>query len=186
MEETEIKPVLTNRDIILRYGLIAGGCSVLYNVILYIIDPGLIFNPVSYLGTVGLMIIAIMAAMQRRKNNGGIITYGESVSTSLLVFTLGLFIYTVFYLVLVLVIDPALIAKMKSVTLERIDKLLETGFLDKKGYNEAVSNVEDMGPRQIITGSLSGLLIIPILSLIVFLISSIFVRKDSPFKNNPF
>src|ERR1035437_1940665 len=126
---------LSTKDIILRYGLIGGGISILITSLLYVIDYSLLFGGFAYIGVATVIISGILAALHKKKANNGYITYGESVSTSMGPFAIGQAMATAFILLLYLVIDSSLIAKMKNIQLEKMDKLLSSGALKKEQYN---------------------------------------------------
>ena|ERR1039457_4203308 len=176
---------LNTKDIIIRYGLICGGFSILVIAILYLIDASMIFGYVAYIGIAGMFVVSVLAAIKKKSTNDGLISYGESVTTSIATFSIGQTIYTLFMLLLYFVIDPSLIARMKNVQLQRMDKYMASGALTKEQYNAAATSIENIGSKTILFYSVTGLIVVIILSLIVFLLTSIFIKKDSPFKNSP-
>jgi len=184
IEETQ-QNNLTTGDIILRYGLVCGGFYILVIAILYMIDAALIFGAFAYIGLVGIFVISVLAAVKKKDSNGGLISYGESVTVSIASFSIGLTIYTLFMLLLYFVIDPSLIARMKSVQLAKMDQYMAKGSLTKEQYKAAADGIEKIDSKTILFYSIGGLLVFILLSMIVFLLTSIFIKKDSPFKNSP-
>jgi len=181
MEEPETNR-LTPRDIILRYGLICGALGILFVAILYMIDAGLMFGYYAYIGFIFTFGVAVIAAVKRRKHNDGIISYGDAVTTSLAVFSIGQTMYTLFMILLYFVIDPHLIDKMKSVQMDRMDRLMANGTLNKVQYTAAQSSIENMSGNTILFYSIMGLIVMIIISLLIFLLTSIFIKNESPFK----
>lgn len=177
MEETE-QTSLTPRDIMLRYGLICGAVAILFVAILYAIDSKLLFGYYAYIGFVATFTIAVLAAVARKKNNGGYISYGDSVVTSLAAFSIGEVIYTLFMLLMYFVIDPHLIDKMKSVQMERMDQMLANGTLNKVQYTAAQTSIENINSNSILFYSIMGVIIIIIISLLIFLLTSIFIKNE--------
>jgi len=184
MEESK-QIQLSTKDIILRYGLICGGFSILVVAILYLIDASLLFGYVGYTGVVGMLTIGVLAALKKKTVDGGLISYGDSVTTSLATYSFGQVVYTLFMLLLYFVIDPSLVGRMKSVQIERMDKYQASGAFTKEQYNAAVAGIENIGPQTILFYSIVGLIVVVIIALLIFLLTSIFVKKESPFKNSP-
>ncbi len=181
MEESA-NPALTPRDIILRYGLICGALAILFVAILYLIDAGLIFGYYAYIGFLFTFGVSVIASVKRRKYNDDMISYGDAVTTSLAVFSIGQTMYTLFMLLLYFVIDPHLIEKMKSVQIDKMDGMLRNGTINKVQYTAAQSSIENMNSNTILFYSITGLIVIVIISLLIFLLTSIFIKNESPFK----
>src|SRR6185437_3307994 len=157
MEEPE-KNGHRSRDIILRYGLISGGATILYAAVLYLIDPGLIFGYYGYIGVAIAFALAVAAAVARRKNNGGYISYGDSVVTSLATFSISSAIYTIYMLLMYFVIDPRLIDKMKSLQMDKLDEYAAKGSLSKVQLAAAQARIEGMDSNTILFYSIMGLI----------------------------
>jgi hypothetical protein len=175
---------LSTKDIILRYGLIGGGVSILVTTILYIIDFSLLFGGFVYIGVVSIIIIGILAALHKKRVNSGFITYGETVAVSIGSFSVSQALATVFGILLYLVIDPSLVVKMKNVQMDKMDKLLSSGTFNKEQYKAATASIEKIDSNSVLFYSLGGFLVFAILVLIIYLITSIFIKNESPFKNN--
>jgi len=177
-------PQLSTKDIILRYGLIGAGVSILITTLLYVIDYTMLFGGFAYIGIVSIIIIGILAALHKKRSNNGIISYGESVSLSIGSFAVSEGLATVFGILLYLVIDTSLVAKMKNLQMDKMDKLLSSGALNKEQYKVATASIEKIDTNSILFYSLGGFLVFTILVLIIYLITSIFIKNESPFKNN--
>jgi len=177
MEETE-KLILTPRDIMVRFGLICGGVGILTVVILYALDAKLLFGYYAYIGFGAAFAVAVFSSEYRKRNSGGYITYGDAVVTSLVSFSIGEVIYTLFMLLLYFVIDPHLIDKMKTVQLDKMDQLLATGVINKVQYTAAQTSIENINGNSILFYSLMGVIVIIIISLLIFLLSSIFIKNE--------
>ena len=181
MEELE-KSDLTPRDIILRYGLIAGGFAILFTFVLYMIDPAMLFGYTPWIALAVLMGISVLAAIKRRSINDGQIAYGDAVTTSLATFSIGEVISTCFMMLMYFVIDKSLLGKMKDIQIEKMDKLMANGTINKVQYTAAQSSIENMNGNTILFYSITGVIVIVIIGLLIFLLTSIFIKNESPFK----
>jgi len=184
MEEPQ-KIQLSTKDIILRYGLVAGGFSILTIATLYLVDASLLFGFYASIGTVGMLTIGVLAAVKKKATNDGLIPYGDCVGISIGTFSIGAVVYTLFSFLLYFVIDPSLVSKMKNAQIEQTEKFMKSGFIKPEAYKEAVARIEQFNGTKLVYSYSTGLIILIIIALIIFLITSIFVKKDSPFKNSP-
>jgi hypothetical protein len=175
---------LSSKEIIVRYGLVSGGILVAYTAALYFIDPKMLFGGLAYIGFLLALVICVLAAVKRKKVNGGFITYGEAVVTSVITFSIGQAMSTVFTILLYLAIDPGLITTMKNVQMESVDTYLAKGILTKAQYNDSINRIRDINSNSILTYGIAGFFIVVVIATIIFLLTSIAVKKDSPFKNN--
>jgi len=181
MEELE-KSDLTPRDIIFRYGLIAGGFAILFTFVLYMIDPALIFGYTPWIALAVLMGISVLASVKRKSVNGGQIAYGDAVVTSLATFSIGETISTLFMMLMYFVIDKSLLGKMKEIQMDKMDSMLRNGTINKVQYTAAQSSIENMNGNTILFYSITGVIVIIIIGLLIFLLTSIFIKNESPFK----
>ena len=175
--------MLTTKDLIIRYGLIAGGVSIVFTAILYVVDPKLLFGAVALIGSGMMIVICILGAIRKKSLNGGTISYGETVVISISSFSIAQTLSTVALLMLYLVIDTDLISKYRNYQMAKMDELYEKHIFTKAAYDKAINALRDMNGNSILKNFIIGLFLVIVLVLIIFLITSIFVKKDSPFKN---
>lgn len=107
----------------LRYGLVLGAIMVAYFVIFYLLNPRLLFNVFVYWASLG---ISIAVALQALRVDGAKYTKGEYVlsdalRTAFLVFIVGNAIYYVFYYVLFVWVDSALVPLQTEVMKEALE-----------------------------------------------------------------
>jgi hypothetical protein len=186
METPEIIKPVTTRDIILRNGLIGGAASIAIIVIYYVVSTDILLNPMwASLPLLLVLAAGVMASISRKKNQGGYITYGESVFTGLGAFGIGVAVMSIFNLVLYHLIDPSLTVKIKNMTLDRLDESLKSGKIDKDVYRMQADFISNPSVWYIAIQLFFQLLFLVFVGFIVYLVASIFIKNDSPFKKNP-
>jgi hypothetical protein len=163
----------------LKYGLIGGGIGILFNVILYLVNEKLLMNQmVSLIPMLILLTLGVLAANAQKRENGGLLTYGGAVGTSWGTFAIGLLMGGLFGLLLYFVIDPSLMTMAKDMQIEKMDEKLASGKLTQGQYDAAVNYMQNMGSGMFVFFWIGALLLFCVLALVVFLITSIFIRKE--------
>ena len=167
-------PTLTLGKNALNYGLILGGISVVYSLVLWLM--GQTFN--KYLGYVGLLFsIGIMfygTKEYRDKHLGGFMTYGKAFTSNFLIGLYSTIIGTVFMFILYKFIDTTLLVTLKETTIDAA--MQKSPNVTQEQLEKTMSFF--MSPLfLVISGLLGGAIFAAILSLLV----SIFHKKDQPF-----
>lgn len=168
---------MENKDSLLKnsltYGLITGFVSIIYTVVLYIMNQ--IFNQA--LGFLGLIILIVGIVygtkVLRDKFENGVISYSRALGSGVLIALFAAILGAIFNYVLYTVIDPDL--------MEKSFQYVEERFLEKGRFSEeqieaimertrARSNPLKNSIWAVVLGTLSG--------FIISLITSIFIKKE--------
>ena len=158
----------------LIWGLIIGFASVIYSVILYMLDQNL--NPnLGYAGMLISLVLLIMGIRSfRDKIRGGILPFGPAFSFGLIAFIVSGLIGSIFGYIMWTVIDPDILVKMQDMQME---KMLEKGLPE-----EAVEQAMGMASKfmkpgiMLAMGFFSSVFMGTIISLIV---AAIFKREEA-------
>lgn len=182
MEVSNARPKSFFEKNLVKYGLIGGVVAILIMVILYLVDEKLLANQmVGLISPIVLMAIGVFAAVAQRRDNGGYISYGEAVGTSIGSFMIALVISTLFSFLLYMVIDTSLLGMIREAQVEQMDAMLDKGNMSQEQYDQSIRYIEEMGTGMMIFGWSMAVIVAGVIALIVFLISSIFVRREPQF-----
>lgn len=162
-----------------KYGLIGGGIAILITVIFYLVDEVLLTNQmIGLISSIAILIIGMLAAVAQKRDRGGYITYGDAVATSIGSFMVSLVVSSVFSLLLFLVIDPSMMELLRNAQIEQMDKMLESGRISQERYDMSMKYIENMGSGGYVFNWSIAIIIAGVIALIVYLISSIFIRRE--------
>ena len=89
----------------LLYGLILGAVTILFTLGLYLAGAEAFVSPIAYLGYVIPIVLAVLAGVAHKKQNGGFLEFGAALKTCFTVFVVGSLISTLFSYVLFNFID---------------------------------------------------------------------------------
>jgi len=181
MEENST-PAPTLMQHAIRWGLITAAVSIIFTMLLYVIDYTLMvqmkflfFSLAVYLG------IAIYAGIDYRKSIGGFLAYGKAFQHGFLILALSGLIASIFSLLLYTVIDTELPQKLTDASLENTRAMMESFGAPEDAMDEAMEKAKESTAKQFtVSGIAMGYIYIAIFSAIMALISAIFVRKNQP------
>jgi len=165
----------------IKNGLFFGALAVGLYLIVYLINSRLLFSagfgPI--ISIVIPVIFMVIAARTTRQNQGGIMTFGESLSCTFLTYVIGTFIYAIFSFLMSNIVDPSLLEIGKEVQIEAIDKV--SGMLSMSEdqldmMKEAVEEGANSGIGTILMGWAFSL-IIP--GFIIAAIISAIMKKNA-------
>ena len=89
----------------LAFGLIYGGVSVVFSMLLYIFGASTFVSPVAYIGFLFPIVFATLGGVQQKKYQGGYLEFNEALKTTFLVLVIGSLIQTLFMFILLNYID---------------------------------------------------------------------------------
>jgi len=165
----------------LRWGLILGGLQIAFTAVQYMIDPALMIAWWNSLLALGLLIaLMVAAALERRKALGGYLSYGESVWLMCRVCMVGGLLSVVFIGLLYNVIDTELDEKMKELTLEKTEQMLENFNAPSDQIEETMEAMEKRDFSQTPRSLGIAWMVSLIFGLFLALIASAFTRKNEP------
>ena len=157
----------------ITYGIYFAILSILLTVILYA-TGSMMSKSVQYISILIMIIAIIIIQLHYRKSLGGDITYGKSLTIAVLSMLFAGIPIAIFTYVLYAYIDPALIEQIRLATEE---KLVEQGRLSQEQINATMAMTSKFQTPGIMGAS--QLLNTPLIGLIIGLITSIFIKKES-------
>ncbi|MFM7587261.1 MAG: DUF4199 domain-containing protein [Bacteroidota bacterium] len=165
----------------LKWGLITGALQIAFVGIQYLIDPALMIAWWNSLLSIGLLVaLMVGAAMEYRDREGGWMSYGTSVWLMFRVCMLGSLLSVAFMGLLYNVIDKGLDERMKEITLEQMEQMLEKFDVPSEQIEEQMEAIEERDfsqtPRALITSWMISVVFI----LFLALIASAFTKKNEP------
>lgn len=148
----------------IKNGVILGVIWILFNLLLYLINPNLIGG--LYVNAIFLAAVFFMwkSANEEKALNDGFLSFGEGFKSSLLTILIGLFIGLLFKHLLSSVIDPELPELLKDNALSQIEVF--SSYMSEEQLEAASEAIEEQDFSPTIVGTLSGylmLLVIPYL-----------------------
>ena len=164
----------------MNFGLILGVILILMTTILYSIDVSLFTKP--WVGIINVVIISTMgviAATSHKKSIGSFITFKEAFTAFFITVATGLFLSTLFTILLFNFIDP----EAKRIISENIIKytmeMMQKFGAKAADINKIVADMEktdSFGPY----GQLKGFFFNLIIYCIIGLISALVIKRERP------
>lgn len=160
----------------IKNGLIVGLISVVLGLIIYFINPKLIFS--AWYSLIGfLLFFGFMAkgALDARSDNGGFISFGDAFMAAWLVAIVSMGITSIWQYVFTTLIDPSMIELEMEAVSELYGGLYERlGIMDKEEFAELMEAQggarNDSNPFFMIIGILCGVIMMSIPAAIMGLI----------------
>ena len=170
------KPPIWNT--VLRYGGICGLAMVVFSLLSYLMGVDMasmstgIINFVVAVGiTVGVSVMAIRH--QRDTLEGGFMTYGRALLIGALTTAVGVVISSIWNYILVTIIDPDYVTRLKESFMEQW-----SGNMPEEALEQAAANFDKMGDLS--TALTNGLIAAAVIGLIAGLIAAAFGMKNRP------
>lgn len=165
-----------------KYGLIAGGISIVFSVILYLLNDAvyLRFNIIPQY-VIEIYFMSYVVSIIKEQNNG-FISFNEAFKSSWLTYILAASIISVFTYILMNFIDPTLIEKLKEMQVEAFEltsKWLKLTEDDKEKQLEVLRTTNPYDLKSIAALPVSFLFPGAIIAVVISLIK----RKDINPKN---
>jgi hypothetical protein len=132
----------SGKNVSLLYGLLNGGVNILITILLYLGGVKWFMSPLLYLSFVFLILFAVLAARQQKKQQGGYLEFGEALKTTFLVLVIGLFLSTVFEYILYNYIDVPFGQALTQATAEKFGREMENyNVMSQEKIDEAVEQM---------------------------------------------
>ncbi|MBK9336863.1 MAG: DUF4199 domain-containing protein [Lewinellaceae bacterium] len=170
------KPPIWNT--VLRYGGICGLAMVVFSLLSYLMGVDMasmstgIINFVVAVGiTVGVSVMAIRH--QRDTLEGGFMTYGRALLIGALTTAVGVVISSIWNYILVTIIDPDYVTRLKESFMEQW-----SGNMPEEALEQAAANFDEMGDLS--TALTNGFIAAAVIGLIAGLIAAAFGMKNRP------
>jgi hypothetical protein len=174
----------SGKNISLLYGLLYGGASILFTVILYLGGAARFMSPLSYLGPVITIGFTVLTAYQQKKQQGGYLEFGEALKTTFLMLVTGSLLALVFEYILFNYIDVPFAQALAQATAEKLGEAMEkTKIMSQEKIDEAVEqmlNTNNYTIGKMVLGFAVRCIGLFILALIV---SAIMKKKRPVFEN---
>jgi hypothetical protein len=180
MEETNQPSTFMSN--IVRWGLITGGVSVVFSILLYVIDYTLMVQlKVLFIALAIYLGLAIYGGIDYRKSIGGFMSYGKAFQHGFLILAISALVATLFNALMYNVIDTELPKKLTEASIENTRAMMENFGAPEDSIDQALEKAEESSKEQFtIVGQLKGYFYILIFSAIMALISALVVRKKEP------
>jgi hypothetical protein len=158
----------------LIWGLIIGFASVIYSVILYMLDQGLNQN-LTYAGILISLVLLILGTRSFRDAvRDGVLPFGPAFSFGLLAMIISSLIGIIYGILLWTVIDPDILDRMREMQME---KILEKGVPEEAIDQVMATTAKFMKPWVM---ALSGLFMsVFIGAILAIIVAAIFKRDES-------
>jgi uncharacterized membrane protein (DUF106 family) len=164
-----------------KWGAIFGVGSIVLTILLYVVDYTLLANWKMIFLLLVFLGLVIYAGVNYRNQIGGFLPYGKAFQHGFIVFAVLGIITTLFTVILYMVIDTELPAKLTEVTIENTQKMMEGFGVPEDKMDEAMEKARENAQNQFSGfGLVKGYGIALIFYAILSLISAIFVRKNQP------
>lgn len=163
----------------IKYGVIAGLGYVILTLLLYFIDPKMVFGNASMISWVIYIFCMYKSVADDKAADGGFITFRNAFQSSFVVYIIASFLGIMFLYVLMTVIDPSLVDLQIEVAMELIEKVAEFTGMGEAELDEAVKAIEDAAKPSLLQ-SLQGYLFGLIGGAIPALIIAAAMKKDKP------
>jgi hypothetical protein len=179
-ENTTPAPTLMKHAI--RWGMITAVVSIIYTMLLYVIDYTLMVQlKFLFLALAVYFGIVIYAGIDYRKSIGGFLSYGKAFQHGFIILAVSALIASMFNLLLYNVIDTELPQKLTDASIENTRAMMESFGTPEDAMDEALEKAQESTAEQFtVFGMIKGYGMILIFSAIMALISAIFVRKNQP------
>lgn len=163
----------------LRYGILFGIVSIIFSLIFFYVFPiGL--GKQGIFSLVLMVVFLVLAGQAEKKENFGVLSYGEAFKTTFLAGFSGLVISGLFTIILMNLIDPSLVEKMTEQTIEMTRSMMESFGLPEDQVEQAMDDAEGkMAEAYTPLNQILSIFQYAILALIFAAIVSIFIKKDA-------
>lgn len=123
---TPTPTVVTKKsNVLIQYGAISAGISLLIFVILYIGGTDFFKSPAAWLSYCVPIVFCVLACIKAKRENGGYLPFKEALKICFGIFVLTTFVSTIVGFILFNYIDPSFADAMKQMTMEQTQKFME-------------------------------------------------------------
>lgn len=177
MENQESAPTSSPMAVWLKYALIGGGVAILLYIIPYLFNERILFQQsYSWIIILALLVTGILAAIEQKKRQNNILLFGQAIGTSFSAYALATVIYSGFTMLLQFVIDPKFMVRAHEYQMEQLQEKLDKGEFTKQQYDKVVEFMGEMTSGKMLMFIAIFFVVMLVLGLIVFLISSAIIR----------
>lgn len=129
-----------------RYGLMFGAALVAIKLLMYLINPRLLFQygPTFLVGISVPLVFMYLSVKSTREEQEGMISFGEAVKASFLTYTLGTLISVFFQFILFNFVDSTLIELSHEVAMDTVSGMMESLGGQEEMLEEIESQLEEV------------------------------------------
>ncbi|OQP56429.1 DUF4199 domain-containing protein [Niastella populi] len=174
---------MTSKNPGVLYGLINGGVSILFTVILYLGGAQTFVSPIAYLGMAIPIVICVIGGLQIRKQRG-YLEFSEALKNTFLILVIGSLIGTIFHFILFNYIDVSFREALAQVTAEEAERLMRK-FGAPEGQIEKTVE-ESLNKNNYTVGRLMLGFVFSCIGwfVVALIVSAIIKKKRPPFENS--
>ncbi len=159
----------------LKFGLLAGFATIIIQLILYIIDPNMLFSGIAFIPSILLLVLVIYAPIAAKRANGGYIDFFPAFLASLLTYVVSVIITSLFTYVLYNFVDPSLNQLVIDQSIDTTVGFMEAIGASEEQIEEAIDDIQNtegsvMSLGNVLFGIVSGSFVASIFCAIIALI----------------
>jgi tetrahydromethanopterin S-methyltransferase subunit G len=162
------------------WGLYTGLAACLIEGLLWFVDPALLASPINYVTALGPLVVAVFAALQVRKQNGGYIRLLEVIATIGAFFVVMGLLNAIFTYVLYNFVDPTLAEKIKEAVMAQQESMMDKFGSSDEQKQQVLDSMKKTSMAQPIGTVLKGFAIAVGVGLIYGAVVGLFVQKKQP------
>jgi len=165
-----------------RFGVITGIATIVFTILLYVIDYSLMVNWKIALVFLALFIgLVIYAGIAYRKEVGGYLSFGNAFLHGYILLIVGGILGTIFSIILYTVVDPELPQKLTDVVIQNTEEMMQSFGAPEAKIDEQLDKMKvDMPKDFSALGQIKkfgwGILI----NAVICLITGAIVKKNQP------
>ncbi len=167
------------------YGLIAGLSLIVLTVLLYLGGVEYFLGPFAYTSYIIVIVLAVLAALKKKKLNGGYLPFAEALKITFSVFAIAFLAQVLFNYILMNFIDTGFRDALTQATYDKMESMMRRfGATDEQIDKQLDAAMKD-NPHSI-KNAMLGYAIWCIVFFLVSLIISAIVKKNKPEFENSF
>ena len=178
-QTTQPSTPVRKTNVLLQYGAMSAGVSLLIFVILYIGGTDFFKSPVAFLSYCVPIVFSVLACIKAKRENGGYLAFKEALKISFGIFVVTTLASTLVGFVLFNYVDPSFADAMKQMTLEQTQKFMAKFNVPQDQIDKTINGMINLNLYSfgnMMKGFLQGCIVWFIVSLIIAAI----VKKSKP------
>ncbi|MCC6289877.1 MAG: DUF4199 domain-containing protein [Chitinophagaceae bacterium] len=161
------------------YGLISGLASVIFGLLLYLNGAKSFVSPIAWMGFLIPIVIAVLAGIKQKKNNGGYLDFAGALKVVFTTFVIGTIISTIFNYVLFNFIDVPFREALTQESTEKMQEMMQKFGAPQDAIDKATEEALKGNNYSLGKTSLSAAFIC-IFWFVVSLVIAAIVKKKKP------
>jgi len=175
---------VTRSNVGMTYGLIAGLAMIVLSLCLYLAGVKIFTNmTLGLIGYLVIILLAVMAGMKQRNQQGGYLTFAEALKTVFLVFVLAFLLQTIFNYVLFNYIDTSFRDAVTQVTMEKTEAMMRRFGAPDSDIEKAMESISSTDSYSIKNLGIGFAMMCIVFFLVSLIIAAIVKKNRPPFEN---